>query len=125
MDINSLTIGQARELASIFGNSQHSTSLNKMLGEKVIVRTYSAGVWFGLLSEKSGAEVILTHARRMWLWKATEGISLSACAMHGIDASKSKIVGAVPSVWLEAIEIIPCTPLAIARIEGAPNAKAQ
>jgi hypothetical protein len=29
------------------------------IGEEVIIRTYSAGVWFGRLEQKDGNEVIL------------------------------------------------------------------
>lgn len=127
MDINQLTIGQARELAAIFGGAQQAVepkSLNSMIGQKVIIRTYSAGVWFGTLAEKAGREVIIRSARRMWYWKAAEGISLSSCAIHGIDRDCSKIVEPVDDVWLEAIEIIPCTDAAIYSIEGAPSVKA-
>jgi hypothetical protein len=108
----------------MFGQ-QPGASLNGMLGQKVIVRTYSAGVWFGVLAEKSGNEVIVKDGRRMSRWKTSEGISLSACAVHGIDASHSRIAVPVPTVWLEAIEIIPCSDVAIKSIEGAPNAKAE
>ena len=126
MNINDLTIGQAKELASMFGNkSTESTGLNCMTGKKVIIRTYSAGVWFGELGQKDRNEVILLNARRMWTWWAKEGISLSSVAVHGIKKDQSKIAEAVDSVWLEAIEIIPCTETAINIIESAPNAKAQ
>ncbi|MCP4342105.1 MAG: hypothetical protein GY799_25285 [Desulfobulbaceae bacterium] len=99
-------------------------SLNSMIGRKVIIRTYSAGVWFGVLDQKSGDEVILTSARRMWQWWAAESISLSAVAIHGIKHEKSKIVEPVESVWLEAIEILPCTNKAIGSLEGAPYVQA-
>ena len=126
MNINDLTIGQAKELAAMFGNkSTESTGLNCMTGKKVIIRTYSAGVWFGELGQKDRNEVILLNARRMWTWWAKEGISLSSVAVHGIKKDQSKIAEAVDSVWLEAIEIIPCTETAINSIESAPNAKAQ
>ena len=126
MSINDLTIGQAKELAAMFGNkSTESTGLNCMTGKKVIIRTYSAGVWFGELGQKDRNEVILLNARRMWTWWAKEGISLSSVAVHGIKKDQSKIAEAVDSVWLEAIEIIPCTETAINIIESAPNAKAQ
>lgn len=126
MNINDLTIGQAKELASMFGNkSTESTGLNCMIGKKVIIRTYSAGVWFGELSQKDRNEVILLNARRMWTWWAKEGISLSSVAVNGIIQYKSKIAEAVDSVWLEAIEIIPCTNAAIELIESAKNAKAE
>ncbi len=126
MDIFELTIGQCKEIANMFSNkSSESTGLNCMIGKKVIVRTYSAGVWFGELEQKDKNEVILVNARRMWQWWAKEGISLSAVAVHGIKKDKSKIAEAVDSVWLEAIEIIPCTAAAIDSVESAQNAKAE
>jgi probable phage associated protein len=77
------------------------------IGKEVIIRTYSAGVWFGVLSQKAGNEVILTKARRMYQWRAKESISISGVARYGIKQENSKICGEVDSVWLEAIEIIP------------------
>ena len=126
MNINDLTIGQAKELSAMFSNQQPATqTLNGMIGKMVIVRTYSAGVWFGKLAEKSGNEVILEQARRMWKWWAAESISLSACAIYGVKRDQSKIVEPVDSVWIEAIEIIPCTEKAIDSIGGAENVKAE
>lgn len=79
------------------------------IGKEVIIRTYSAGVWFGVLKQKAGNEVILTKARRMYKWWAKESISLSGVARYGIKQNDSKICGELDSVWLEAIEIIPVT----------------
>lgn len=130
MNIDNLTLGQIKQIQALLGNpttpsTQSQDGLNAMLGKKVIIRTYSAGVWFGELEQKSGNEVILKNARRMWKWWAKEGISLSACAIHGVKHDESKIVEAVESVWLEAIEIIPCTAAAIQTIEDAPHVKAE
>jgi hypothetical protein len=101
-------------------------SINDLLiGQKVIVRTYSAGVWFGVLEQKKRNEVILKDARRMYRWWAKEGISLSACALYGVKHDKSKIVEPVPTVWLEAIEIIPCSEAAIKSLESAPHVVAE
>ncbi len=131
MKIEDLTIGQAKELAEMFSGIQKNSAnvlgsnTNRMIGQKVIIRTYSAGVWFGVLVEKDGREVILSNARRMYQWWCKEGISLSAVAIYGLNISKSKIVEATPSVWLEAIEIIPCSEVAIKDLEEAPNVKAQ
>lgn len=121
MNIDKLTIGQAKEISSMIMSAPQgaTSSLNSMIGQKVIIRTYSAGVWFGLLSEKESDEIILKDARRMWSWKAKESISLSACALFGIDENESKIVSAVENIWLQAIEIIPCTDQAIKSIEKA------
>ena len=126
IDINSLTIGQAKELATLFGGAQpQQPGLNNMIGKKCVVRTYSAGVWFGEVAEKSGNEVIVKNARRMWKWWAAEGISLSSVALHGVKHDESRIVEAVPAVWLEAIELIPASDKAIASIEGALNVQAE
>lgn len=128
INIDNLTFGELKQIAAMFqaGNSAQAQpeGLNAMVGKKCIVRTYSAGVWFGTVEQKSGNEVIVTNARRMWRWWAAESISLSAVALHGILHEKSKIAEAVPSIWLEAIEIIPASDKAITSIEGAPNAQA-
>ena len=138
MDINALTLGQIKDLVSLYnaltGASSNVASTSKtgrspelcdMIGQFVIVRTYSAGVWFGKLAQKDGNEVILDCARRMWRWQAAKEISLSACALYGVDDKKSQIVAPVSKIWLEAIEIIPCEHAAIVSIGGAPNAQAQ
>lgn len=63
MNIEELTIGQAKELASIFGGMKASKDgLDDFAnGKTVIIRTYSAGVWFGNLALKAGNEVILEN----------------------------------------------------------------
>ena len=91
------------------------------IGKEVIIRTYSAGVWFGVLKQKAGNEVILTKARRMYSWWAKKSISLSGVARHGIKQDDSKICGELDSVWLEAIEIIPVTGNAAESIRTAPE----
>ena len=126
INIEEITIGQAKELATLFSAPQQpQTGLNSMVGKKCVVRTYSAGVWFGEIAEKSGNEVIVKNARRMWKWWAAEGISLSSVALHGVKQDQSKIVEPVHAVWIEAIELIPASDKAIASIEGAPNVKAE
>ena len=57
MSIDNLTIGQIKEINSFLNFGNNNTNVeNKlqqpMIGKKVIVRTYSAGVWFGLLEQK-------------------------------------------------------------------------
>ncbi|MEE8288952.1 MAG: hypothetical protein V3R25_06020 [Nitrosomonadaceae bacterium] len=134
MDINDLTVGQVMDIKSLFSGGSVAPQYTEhakcgagvgMIGKSVIVRTYSAGNWFGELSEKSRSEVVLINARRMYRWWATESISLSAVAIYGIKQDKSEIIEAVDSVWLDAIEIIPCSPLAKASIEGAESVKAK
>ena len=111
-----------KELAELLGmkNTAAESGLNSfVIGQEVIIRTYSAGVWFGRPKEKSGKEVILTEARRMWRWWAKKSISLSGVALYGINQEKSRIAGAIDSVWMQAIEIIPISGKAAESIRTA------
>ena len=126
MNIDNMTYGELKQIAAMFQSAQaQPATLNGMVGQKCIVRTYSAGVFFGEIAEKAGNEVIVKNARRLWRWHAAESISLSAVAIHGIKEKQSKIAEAVPAIWLEAIELLHCSEKAIASIEGAPNVKAE
>ena len=84
----------------------------------VIVRTYSAGVFFGTLAEKQGNEVILKNARRLRQWFAREGMDLQGVATSGVVPEKSIITCPVSKQWIEAVEIISMTRTAIESIEG-------
>jgi hypothetical protein len=56
MDINELTIGQAKELAAMFGPKCEAAKIdNGMLGKYVIVRCRDAGVHAGVLEAVAGA----------------------------------------------------------------------
>ena len=126
MNIDDLTLGQVKELTKAFNsNEQAANGINYAIGKVVIIRTYSAGVWCGILEQKSGNEVVLKDARRMWRWWAAESISLSGVANFGIMRDKSKIAPKVDGVWLEAIEIIPVTQIASDSIFKAENAKTE
>lgn len=87
---------------------QTQEGATSLIGQYVIIRTYSAGVWAGYLKEKVKNEIYLTEARRLYKWVNVEGISLSGIALNGLS-KESNICAPVPIVWLEAIEIIPCT----------------
>ena len=125
MNINDMTIGEFKDLQNLFNKQQSGNSLNCQLGEKVIIRTYSAGVWFGTLEQKSGNEVILKNARRMYRFWCAKSISLSGVAQYGLNQDKSKICPAVDKVWLEVIEIISLTDIAIKSIEGAKDVESE
>lgn len=86
----------------------------------VIVRTFSAGVFAGTLESRTGQEVVLTNARRLWYWDGAA--SLSQLAVDGTKAPQNcKFPAAVPRVELfQAIEILDVTPQARASIEGVP-----
>lgn len=75
----------------------------------VIVRTHSAGVHSGFLKSRTGQEVELLHARRLWYWKGAA--SLSQLAEEGTkNPNECKFPCEVSRIELmQAIEIIPCT----------------
>lgn len=82
-----------------------------MIGEFVLVRTYSAGVHCGTLADCSGTVVVLTDARRVWRWKGAN--SLNELSIHGCDEEYSRISESVPKIMLtQGIEVIPCSPKA-------------
>lgn len=92
------------------------TLQSALIGQKVIVRTYSAGVHIGTLTAKAGKEVHLSDAHRAWYWKGA--FTLSEVATKGVS-SGSKIGVAVPTIELtEAIEIIPISDAAFATLEA-------
>ncbi len=80
-----------------------------MIGKHVIVRTYSAGVFAGILKSRDGKEVVMTDARRLWYWDGAA--SISQLAVDGVSKPKTcKFPAPVALVLLtEAIEIIPTT----------------
>jgi hypothetical protein len=81
----------------------------RKVGPYVLIRTYSAGVHFGVLKSREGKEVVLENARRLFSWQGA--CSLSQVAMDGVDLDNSKISVPVPVITLlEAIEIIPMSP---------------
>lgn len=113
MNIDSLTIAQAREIASLFGNPQSQAQQAKphpFVGEYVIARCYGAGVHAGEVVSIDGENVILKDSRRLWSWKAQDGIALSGVAQHGIQKQSCKIDTQNPLIYLTGVcELIPCT----------------
>jgi hypothetical protein len=91
-----------------------------MIGRYVICRTYSAGVFAGVLKSREGKEVVLTNARRIWYWDGAA--SLSQLAIEGTSKPQNcKFPAPVAEVLLtEAIEIIPTTEKAKASIAAVP-----
>ena len=94
-----------------------------MIGKHVIARTYSAGVFAGVVESRDGKEIVLTNARRLWYWEGAA--SLSQLAVTGTSKpGKCKFPIAVPRVVLtEVIEIIDTTEAARKSIDSVPEWK--
>jgi hypothetical protein len=90
----------------------------------VVIRTYSAGVFYGYLSKKDGQEVELLNAKRIWVWYGAA--SLSQLSVDGVSRpTECKIPVAVPSITLlQVIEIIPLSEKAFNSLESVPVWKA-
>ena len=74
-----------------------------------IVRTYSAGVFAGVIVSRKGQEVVMKNARRLWYWDGSA--SLSELAMKGTSKPENcKFPQEVERVeLLQVIEILDCT----------------
>jgi hypothetical protein len=90
------------------------------IGSKVIVRTYSAGCFVGILEKQSGKEVTLSSCRRLWRWAGAA--SLSELAVRG-TSNPAECKFPAPTTLhdlTEAIEVILCTDEAYTNISEVP-----
>jgi len=92
--------------------------------EKVIIRTYSAGVHFGTLVEKErgagGTHVVIENSRRIWKWIGANSLSELATIGTSIP-SECRFSIPVRKIELLAIEIIYMTDVAIESMENVKN----
>lgn len=90
-----------------------------MIGEFVVVRTYSAGVHMGVLVECNGTAVLLKDARRLWEWYGA--FTLNEVSQYGVE-ERSRISDRVPQILLtQATEVIPCSKKAEASLSRTRN----
>lgn len=108
MNIDSLTFGELKQIAALFNATQQGASTaHPFVGQYVIARCYAAGVHAGEVVSIDGDNVILKDSRRLWSWKAVDGVALSGVAQHGIKAG-SKLDVVNPTIYLSGVcELIP------------------
>ena len=116
IEIDDLTIGDAKsllkaakEVAALLGEGPalETGSTSAMIGERCVVRTYSAGVHIGTVEKVDGTSVLLSDSVRLCKW--TGAFTLSEVATKGVGAD-SRIASRVDLIELtQAIEIIPTT----------------
>ena len=114
MDINNLTIGQAKELVAIFGGNQKQNNLlERYIGKYVICRTCNEGINAGEVVSLDETGVILKDARRLYYHKPLDkSISwYEGVAISGISKD-SKIGAAVEKAIIEDYSLTVCTELA-------------
>lgn len=91
-----------------------------------IIRTYSAGVWFGNIKSLNGSVAIVTNARRLWYWSGAA--SLSQLAVEGTkrpnDCKFTVTITDEEGVYLpQVIEVLPCTESAVENIKAVKEWK--
>ena len=124
MNIDSLTYGELKQIANLFANAfapsmPPRTEPHPMVGKYCIARCYSAGVHAGEVVSVDGENVILKDSRRLWSWKAKDGVALSGVAQNGITKDKSKLDTLNPEIALTGVcELIPCSETAKESING-------
>jgi hypothetical protein len=94
--------------------------MKNFIGKHCIVRTYSAGVFAGILESLDGKHGVVKNARRIWYWSGAA--SLSELAQRGTsNPDGCKFPVAVERVMLtEIIEVIPTTSSAQKSLEEVP-----
>lgn len=95
-----------------------------MKGKYVIVRADRAGVFFGKLEEKNGQEVTLSDVRKLHYWDGAAAVEeISMIGTKKPDNCRFTVT--VPSMVIEgAVQIIPCTEVAIETIKSVREWKA-
>jgi len=112
--------GELCRLVACFKLRTKGIQVHQFLDRFVVVRTYSAGVHMGVLSEWNGTHVVLTDARRLWSW--TGAFTLNEVSQNGCGED-SRISNPVPIIGLtQAIEVIPASEQAISNLSRTRNA---
>lgn len=120
MNIDELTIAQVRQIAALAAALTANSAPHPMVGKYAVVRCSAAGVHVGEVVTVDGDAAILRNSRRLWKWRAQQGVALSGVAQHGIVAEDSRVDTLNPEVYLTGvIEIIPATGAAKESINGA------
>lgn len=119
MNIDSLTIGDAKRLAALFGADQTPAESIVVARRKIIVRSRDAGVIYGEYAGNDGPTVHVTNARQLWKWQAADGITLIDVATYGVKAEGCKFSPAQANVTVfNACAIIDVTDTAAGSIES-------
>ena len=122
MNINDLTIGQAKELANLLGgNATNQSNLySRCIGKYVICRTRNEGINAGKVIAADETGVVLEDARRLYYHKpVNKGVSwYEGVAKYGLS-DDSKVGTAIEKTISENYSLTVCTSVAEESIRGA------
>lgn len=95
---------------------------NKEQPEYSIVRGDRSGVFFGVIERRKGQEVTMSDCRILHWWEGA-----AACpglALYGTsDPDGCRFTGAVNVMILDAVEILPCTRMAVESLKAVKEWK--
>jgi hypothetical protein len=119
MKIDDMTYGELKQIAAMFtATAPQASPPHPFVGRYVIARCYSAGVHAGVVESVDGENAILKDSRRLWSWRAKDGIALSGVAQHGLKPDV-KVDTTNPLIYLTGVcELIPCSATAQESIDG-------
>lgn len=115
IDIDSLTLGQIKQLQALLGAAQPAPSApHPDVGKDVIIRSRDSGVHVGRLIAADGRRYRIIGSR-IWRWRGAH--TLSELALHGTsDTGYTRIAEAVELTVEDACECIPVTEVALASL---------
>jgi hypothetical protein len=120
IDIEQLTIAQAREIAEKF--SKCSSQQSQVKGQHIVVTTDKRGVFFGFCQDYTQRPLVLENARMAIYWDKSVG---GVLGLSDTGPSPSSRISAVcPSITIEGItSVMSCTETAIknwkeAKVQG-------
>ena len=123
MSLDELTIGEAKQLAAMFGENQIAQIgvAQSMVGKYVIVRSRNEGINAGYVQMADHTGVVLKRARRLWHHKPAikteswyEGV-----ANHGLSKDSRVSAAVERKVIVEDYSMTICTDEARQSIEAA------
>ncbi len=101
MNINDLTIGQAKELAAMFGAAQSPTTVATHAEQPVVVWTDKRGVIFGYTTNVDARPITLRRARMCLYWPSSVGGVFGLCDIG--PNNDSKISATLPEAVFEGV----------------------
>jgi len=114
MNIDQITIGEARELATLFTPKSNVSSVATgcgLIGRYAIVRSNNEGINAGVISEMDETGIIIKEARRIWYHRPAdkklawyEGVAIS-----GLDDSSKVSAEVEVKAIIEDYSVTLCT----------------
>lgn len=131
MNINELTIGQAKELMTMFDgfggesrfdavNSVYLSDDETIIGKYVIVRSRNEGVNCGFVENYNKTGIALSQARRLWYHEPKDKSMAwyEGVAQSGLSENSKLSTPVIMKIIMEDYSITLCTDIAIESLQS-------